>query len=375
MSDAEVNVGRVVTDLSGVYSTESAAPDKLLDESVQSSTVDFGLHDGTAYSIDKRDPRFAAWITFLKERRESGNPVYVKSEKGSVKEVFAPSLRRVHAIREERGDDRHRLVVFLLPTPSARFLNPARDGFDEMRTKLEAALGSGEQVLVTVDPYNDEIVDVRDVELAHDEGTSNGPAVAVAVAVTEVLPVTFEAESLGLNLTPISLRDAFREFDFLASRPFIPFSFIKDCCSARAHEMCELMRRRGVESGKLFLYGSGFNQAEGTLVGFHEDNPGVVASWLFHVAPVVSVMPEDGDGGGARLMVMDPSEFNSPRSEPTWVSHHQDSGATTALAAANVFFRFPDGEVIPDDDFSQTNLDLEKHRHDRNLLRSPRPSQ
>lgn len=371
MSD-EVKVGRVVTDLSDVDSTESAAPDKLLDETIERSTVDFELHGGTAYSIDKRDPRFAAWITFLKSRRESGNPVYVKSEEGSVKEVFAPSLYSVHAIREERGDDRHRLVVFLLPSPSARFLNPARDGFDKMRSRLEAALESGERVLVTVDPYNDEIVDVRDSELAHDEGTSNGPVVEGEGA--EVLSVTIGLESLGLNLAPISLRDAFSEFDFLASRPFIPFSFIKDCCAARAHEMCELLRRRGVESGKLFIYGSGFDTAEGTLVGFHEDHPGFVASWIYHVAPVVSVMLEDGDESERRLMVMDPSEFNSPRFERTWIRHHQDSGATTAHAPANVFFRFPNGDANFDDDFSETNEKLEKHRHDRNLLKSPRPS-
>lgn len=367
MGEVRGKVGRVVRVEDDDDLQESVTPRVRGGTAGTTSEVRFEFNDGTVYRVDRRDPRSPAWLMFLRSKRESNDPVYVQADDDAVREVFAPSLRRVHLLKEERVDDRDVVVVFLLPTPSRRFLNPARPGFAEMLRTLEAARQSGGWVLVTVNPYDKEIIDVREAEVRPDEGVSNGPVAELDAPVRE----TFRRESVRLELTPISLRDAFREFDFLASRPFIPFGHIDDCCASRAHKMCDLLTRRGVESGKLFLYGSGFESGDGTLTGFHEDNPGVVARWIYHVAPVVSVEQEEG---GARLMILDPSEFNTPRFEQTWIRHHRDGDATHEHAPARAWFRFPDGFTIPDDGLISTDRELEDHVLNRNIVRVRRPS-
>lgn len=356
--------------------THSEDAEELLSEPSRSGQVKVELDDGkevSAYSMDKSDPRFPAWVSFLRSRYDSGYSVYIEAEGNSVIELFGPGRRMVTGINADSPDGR--LVITLLPTPALRFLSPGNPRFDDLKAKLEAALESGEEVYVTVSPYNDEVVDVSPVEEGEPEsGLSNG----LLGLLEEVALEEFTIETVASNLSPFSITftDAIREFDFLRTRPEIPFDFITDCCTARAHKMCDLLRQHSIQSEKVWLYGSRFialkaNYAltDATLRGFHEDNPGVVAHWLFHVAPVVSVIQDDGS---TNLMVMDPSEFHSPRLVNTWVRHHGDLGARFEFSTARVSFRSPEGQTTFDDNFSQTNENLNKHKHQSNLLRLPR---
>ncbi|HLL73820.1 MAG TPA: protein-glutamine glutaminase family protein [Pyrinomonadaceae bacterium] len=370
MGEVKGKLGKVVR-VDEDANAEGASPaERFLDATGGLGGVNFELNDGTVYSINRLDPRFNAWLTFLRSRRESGRPVYVEDDEGSVKEVYAPSARRVAGISRDTADGR--LLVTLPPTPSPRYLNPAHPHFGDLLSKLEAAHRSNEKVLVTVNPYNDEIVDVSPADEPDPSGVVPNGAVAELDAPAD--------KNLTLDLSPFSIGigDAFREFDFLATRPHIAFSYIKDCCASRAHEMCELLRRHSVRSGKIWLYGrhytatqSNYPLAHYTLGGVHEENPSVVSPWLYHVAPVVSVTQDDSS---TSLMVMDPAQFRTPKSVARWIRHHGDTGARHIFSSPRVWFRSPEGVEETDDGFDLTEQELDKHRYHGNLLRLPRPS-
>lgn len=348
---------------------ETARALRLLPEEDRRDLVVLELADHSLYSLSKNEPRFSVWKNMLESRRDYGGYVYVEAELrgevSEVREVFIPSRHRVQSVSEGAKDGR--LAVVLPPSPSLRYLNPATPNFDKMLKMLRDAQRSGEILLVTVNPYTKEVIYVREVP------ADESPPAPPEEALTAVPLDNFRLDLSPFAITPEA---ADSEFEFLRTRQFIPFAFLENCCASRAHEMCDLMRRRGIVSGKVWNYGRGYlNCSEAdpqdcpdaeTLIGSHEDTPGVVETWLYHVAPVVSVIRPTG---GTRLSVLDPSTFRRRRTVREWVEHMRDEEAEQSFSSARAHFLFPDGEPLFDDNFEVTCNELQKHRNELELLR------
>ena len=131
-----------------------------------------------------------------------------------------------------------------------------------------------------------------------------------------------------------------RVFDALAATscdpltvpaPCIPFRYPDDGCWARAHEMCRLMINMGLSPDKVWIDHSAGHQ-------LHVDtanNPQCYVEWNWHVAPRLCVR-----GPGflqTRPMVMDPSLFAAPVTEPTWKGVQGDPGAALTHTTAAVY--------------------------------------
>ncbi len=105
-------------------------------------------------------------------------------------------------------------------------------------------------------------------------------------------------------LTEDQLNKLFQE---MAEQKHIPFCYPEDGCYARAHEMTQLMEKKGVVTGKVFLEGDLRVETTNAPKGFVE--------WWYHVAPFVAVKKE----GKTILYVIDPSLFKKPVTIDEWV--------------------------------------------------------
>src|SRR5712664_338514 len=99
--------------------------------------------------------------------------------------------------------------------------------------------------------------------------------------------------------------------------PCIPFLYPDDGCWARAHEMCRLMLLAGAWPRKVWI--------DGNLHTLSKNNPNCYVDWVWHVAPTLCVRLGFWH---AEDMVIDPSLFTTPVSEPTWKGVQGDPNAT-----------------------------------------------
>lgn len=125
---------------------------------------------------------------------------------------------------------------------------------------------------------------------------------------------------------PVKKADALSEaqilFNELANDNNIPFDYPRDCCFARAHEMCRQLEAKGIECGKTWYYSAGwpaqgspdFPPANLSVTGLPKTPviPDGTLSWTYHVAPTVEL-----DG---KTMVFDPSMFKGPVTPDEWRS-------------------------------------------------------
>ena len=127
--------------------------------------------------------------------------------------------------------------------------------------------------------------------------------------------------------TQITVKTAQEVFEFLKDESNIPFSFIRDCCKARAQKMCRLMwEKEQISSQKIWNYGHGYFFHNCTATLFVKVPPSVDPSeqilWKFHVAPIVRVV----DGPHAEL-VIDPSLFDRAVPLEEWIGGQNDKHA------------------------------------------------
>ena len=120
--------------------------------------------------------------------------------------------------------------------------------------------------------------------------------------------------------TPLSEAQAQQLFRELAAQPQIPFDYPDDCCYSRAHEMCRIMRERGIPCRKVWNYAHDFPNGA-ALRADTPNHPSGHVNWRYHVAPVV---PVQGNDGVVRDMVMDPSLSDRPLTVDEWVARQQD---------------------------------------------------
>lgn len=92
----------------------------------------------------------------------------------------------------------------------------------------------------------------------------------------------------------------------IARNTRIPFSYIHDGCYARAHVMCETLRKSGINRAKIFAFGD-----------LHAKNKYMDANWWYHVAPLVfATNPHTQKVEGK---VLDPGLSESPLTPDQWI--------------------------------------------------------
>jgi len=133
--------------------------------------------------------------------------------------------------------------------------------------------------------------------------------------------------------------------------PCIPFLYPDDGCWGRAHEMCRLIIADGATPRKVWIYGN--------LRVDTANNPSCNVRWGWHVAPTLRV----STGSGSQTYVIDPSLFDRPVQQSTWVSVQGDASATTASTDASVFYRAYNGSVQYDPTYSETRAVLTRYRN------------
>ncbi len=143
-----------------------------------------------------------------------------------------------------------------------------------------------------------------------------------------------------------------------APAPCIPFMYPDDGCWGRAHEMCRLMIEDGAQPIKVWIYGS--------LRVDTNNKPSCAVRWGWHVAPTLRV----STSSGTKTFVIDPSLFNGPVTQATWVNVQGDPSATTIASNASVYYRNQSGTWVEDDPtYSKTQNVLTTYRN-RLKLRS-----
>ena len=110
--------------------------------------------------------------------------------------------------------------------------------------------------------------------------------------------------------------------------PCIPFHYPDNGCWGRAHEMCRLMIAAGEQPRKIWINGS--------LRVDSRNKPTCVVTWVWHVAPTVEV----GVAGGSSIYVIDPSLFDGPVPQATWIAIQNAPGATITHTGPEIFHNF-----------------------------------
>jgi hypothetical protein len=105
----------------------------------------------------------------------------------------------------------------------------------------------------------------------------------------------------------LSLKDATKLFQDLASDSNVPFRFPEDGCYARAHYMARKMERKKIISAKVFIHGKYLHVNSSS-------SPSKEVFWGYHVAPVIKVRV----GEKIEPMVIDPSLFDRPVPVKEW---------------------------------------------------------
>lgn len=320
------------------------------------------LGDGETYGIRKDDRRFGDWAAFLNRWHALGLPVYVEADEDTraVRMLLPPIARHVESVGERPGDD-GRLPVNIFASPSVHHLNAARPNFGEMREMLEQAAEGGREVLITTDPNSGEILHVQPLQ---GEPPAQGflPNGLVTEAEAKLLFRDLTEHFERLSAVPESQAEG--EFRNLAGQPQIPFDYPFDCCTARAHEMCRILRERGVAARKIWNYGDGWTRKPkvATLIVETPNAPGGVARWTYHVAPVVAVKRLSG---AIVTMVLDPSIMPGPALTLEWRARQQDELSYWEITDDDIFYRdyfdFSNQFTVRDPDFVQTDNLLTAH--------------
>ena len=358
MSVTIVNVERVIS-----FQDAAADPSKwavdLRENSGETEIAALTLADGNVYAMKKSDERFEKWADFVARSYEAGRSIYVEANEGSrtVERILAPLRRRIEDVASVPEGSHLRVVIFT--APSIHLLNLNHPRFEQMRVLLVEAATTGGQVLVTTDPDNGEIIDVRSVE-----GEPEPPDDGDVLAEEKTVVLFKDLTDHFFSRSTLSEQDAEIHFDDLARQKHIPFIYPFDCCTARAHEMCRLLRTRGITPRKIWNYGRGWTRKPkvGTLRVVTPNAPGGVVTWTYHVAPVVSV---EKLSGAIVKMVFDPSIFSAPVSPAVWRDRQQDDSSLWEITEDKYYYRdyfdFSNQNALFDSRYRETKHMLSAH--------------
>ncbi len=320
------------------------------------------LADGESYALRKDNPKYRGWVEFIYESKPRDS-MYVETEPGTrnVKSLLGPLPRRVQYIAPELEEGR--LDVFLLMCPSVCYLNVdlGEEKFNSFREQLEDAMRSKGEVLVTTRPSNMEILDVRPLE-GRESGFEENLDGPTAIEI-DMPAAQNQRESQAFAATaPNSLAQARAAFDKLAAQVQIPFDFVRDCCTGRAHEMCRVLQVDGFQPRKVWNYGHGWAQSRKrpTLRVETDKVPEGFVKWSYHVAPIIPVHLSNGT---VEEMVMDPSLFTKPVTIADWVAKQEDlTTERRKRTVTYIWFDYLNGETVTDSRFTITSEQFRSHR-------------
>ncbi|HKC11055.1 MAG TPA: hypothetical protein VKI41_03240 [Vicinamibacteria bacterium] len=118
------------------------------------------LADGSRFTLLRSDKRFDYWLGFLKDKQESGTPVYVQADPatGAVRRILVVLPKRIESVGDAPEGDR--LSVAILREPSTYFLRTSRPEYGEWRDRLKAAQQAHAALPLVVEPETKEILHV-----------------------------------------------------------------------------------------------------------------------------------------------------------------------------------------------------------------------
>ncbi len=316
---------------------------------------EISFQDGNISLLDKTDPKYNVWSSILQSSYESKAPIYVEVDPDT--QVMTEFLIPLKVKVGEISNNNDIVEVELIVSHARHYLKRTNPDFTALLEILETAKEKNQDVLVTEKLDTHEIIDVKTFP--------NNSSTTTTVMEPPPTPTLPFAPSV------VSSQKANELFNLVNSRiccpasgsaPCIPFLFPDDGCWGRAHEMCRLMIAAGVTPEKVWIYGN--------LRVVTQNNPSCQVRWGWHVAPILSV----NSGSGPQIQVIDPSLFQSPVLQNTWVNIQGDPSPTVVHSNASVFHRSIDGRVIYDDaSYTQTNSVLNTYRNNLKL-RSVGPS-
>ena len=131
--------------------------------------------------------------------------------------------------------------------------------------------------------------------------------------------------------TPVTLDKAKELFEQQKQRLDIAWDYTADGCYARAHLMTRDFFNEGIFSDKVWARGD---------FSINADN-GQEINWMYHVAPVLSVIGEDGQ---MTKMVIDPSVTDGPVNITQWLEKF-DQNTQKSRQAQETVFPMPEDSV------------------------------
>lgn len=290
-----------------------------LSEATPRPEIAFG--GGQRAFLRSDDPATSADLELLTLVQETGLPAYaeVDADTREVQRLDVPMVTRVLALVPLKRGGWH---VMLDESAARHVIRPGVARYDEMVRTLVESCSAGRTVLVTDDPDDHDIVDVRE---APGQFEPFAPALHFLVTGVDVTP---RISVISRVRAEKAFDDARRESCDLpaAAAACIPFLFPDNGCWARAHRMCELMAADGIEAGKIWVYGD--------LRVRTPNHPSCRVRWNWHVAPVVRVR----SSGVPRLHVIDPAVVDDEVvTEEQWLDAMSASGAASVVTDRSIY--------------------------------------
>ncbi|MBM3819918.1 MAG: hypothetical protein FJW14_13010 [Acidimicrobiia bacterium] len=298
--------------------------------------------------LDPDDPQTPANLHVLAKRWEHARPVSMLVDPaGRLLDARVPLIVKVRAFTQFPNGD---WDVTLQPSHAVHVLRNDHPECARLLAVLAAALERRSTVAVTETPVGNDIIDISPLgHFLFDPLDFGGRIVQAPPPLDRdrwsILDSAQEAHRLFLALQ--------REGCDRRTRACIPFAYVKDGCTARAHRMCELMLERGVRPGKVWLFG----RLRVPTSSYPASD--CVVPWKYHVAPVVQVRV----GGRIELFAIDPALFKR-QAVPVerWKRRQRAAHLDEQLSEPELWDQPPDGEIVVDSDFSLTPAGLAEYQ-------------
>jgi hypothetical protein len=292
--------------------------------------------------LDQADVRATAYAEILDNLRQINAPVYVEIDPATraISRLLIPITSKVLSIISMPSGE----VEIELDLSNVRHvLKRTNQDFDQLLSVLQSAHAQGTPAIVTKTDDEHEIIDARPALIPFVAEPVQGPA---ADSLVSLVAITSQRVKELFDLVSTQTCDPNS-----VSSPCIPFLYPDDGCAPRAHQMCRLMIAVGEQPRKAWNYGRLHVDTKNNPLC---ETPG----WHLHVAPMFEV----SSAGATEIQIIDPALFSGPVSEAEWRGVQHDPSSTLIHTDAAVFYRYENGNVVPDPTYSETEKELVFYR-------------
>jgi hypothetical protein len=346
----------------------------------EEADIELEIEDGRRLRLDQQDPKSRGFAQVLSGLQQQRRPVYIEFDPETFV-VTALRIPHVSPVLALRAIAPGLLDVVLALSHARHFLRTDSEDSERLRARLDDAVRTRAPVVVV----EDDAQQIIDVQPAPSSDAELGPPFPEKPS----RPWSWRwlddiVDRLRLRLCwswswwwwcgCISARQAQQVFNDMQATscdpltvppPCIPFMYPDDGCWGRAHEMCRLMQLQGLRPRKVWI--------QGDLTVDTRNNPNCKVYWGWHVAPTLCVR---GPRWWQRqTMVIDPSLFTTPVTEPQWKGVQGDTLATLTDTDVSVFMLFYPPQAT-DPTYVLTNQVLATYRlalQNRSISRGPPP--